>query len=187
MSTELPSRIVHGGAQRPQEVGLDAQKVLLGVWRRRKLCLAAELPAFAWTYTGLHDEGAQLASPYSWRWRSSSAASAQPGTRSVPAASLAPWRRSNASRGRLSLSPASPTWVGRRGRGTAATGGSTPMATRGRPRPPPSRHAPARRASTSSTSTRGSRPRPSTDGRLRDVGGLAEHAQRLGTQQPQFR
>src|SRR5438132_432003 len=47
MSTELPSRIVHGGAQRPQEVGLDAQKVLLGVWRRRRLCLAVGLVVFA--------------------------------------------------------------------------------------------------------------------------------------------
>lgn len=52
MTSELPSRNVvtgggMGGAMGPNEQGLSAQRVLQGVWRRRKVCLAVTLVIFA--------------------------------------------------------------------------------------------------------------------------------------------
>lgn len=44
MAAELPSRnMVVGGGKGPMETGLDAQRVLQGIWRRRKTCLAVAL------------------------------------------------------------------------------------------------------------------------------------------------
>jgi succinoglycan biosynthesis transport protein ExoP len=44
MATELSSRnMVMGGGKGPMETGLDAQRVLNGIWRRRKTCLAVAL------------------------------------------------------------------------------------------------------------------------------------------------
>jgi polysaccharide chain length determinant protein (PEP-CTERM system associated) len=48
MSSELPSRnMLSGNLTAAPEQRLDAQRVLWGVWRRRKLCLAVGLVAFA--------------------------------------------------------------------------------------------------------------------------------------------
>lgn len=49
MTSELPSRnvVTGGGKGTMEEQGLSAQRVLQGVWRRRKVCLAVALVIFA--------------------------------------------------------------------------------------------------------------------------------------------
>jgi len=51
MASELPTRnFMMNASRRPAEQGIDAQRVLAGIWRRRKLCLAVGLVVFAVGY-----------------------------------------------------------------------------------------------------------------------------------------